>query len=110
MTWAAVHEIVKGYEAGTFGPDDPITREQMASILYRYASYKGYDVTATDDLSAFKDAGDISDWALAPMKWAVAEGLITGVSEIELDSAGKASRAQVATILMRFVETVHKVK
>ena len=108
VTWAAVHEIVKGYDEGTFGPDDPITRQQMASILYRYAIYKGYDVTAADDLSAFNDAGDISDWALAAMKWAVAEGLITGVSETELDSAGKASRAQVATILMRFVETVIK--
>jgi hypothetical protein len=78
----------------------------MAAILYRFASFKGYDVTATGNLSAFNDAGITSDWALATMKWANAEGLIRGVSSSKIDPAGHATRAQVATILMRFVKNI----
>lgn len=108
IAWAAENDIVKGYDADTFGPNDPITREQMAAVLYRYASYKGYNLTTSNDLDAFADAGDVSAWALAAMKWAVGEELITGVSSTSLDPAGNASRAQVATILMRFVENIVK--
>lgn len=108
VAWAAGHHIVEGYDADTFGPKDPITREQMAAILYRYAGYKGYDTTAMDDLSGFSDAAITSEWALAATQWAVAEGLITGVGGTELDPAGYATRAQVATILMRFVQNIVK--
>ena len=108
VAWAADNGIVQGYSADTFGPNDPITREQMAAILYRFAFYKGYDTTATVDLSSFNDAGNTSDWALTAMKWAVAEGLINGVSGTELDPTGYATRAQVATILMRFVQNIVK--
>mgnify|MGYP001000322941 CR=1 FL=1 len=108
VAWAAENEIVKGYDEDTFGPNDQITREQMAAILYRYASYKGYDLTASNDLARYTDSGDVSAWALTAMKWAVAEELITGVSATSLDPAGNASRAQVATILMRFVENIVK--
>jgi len=106
VAWAAANGIVQGYDADTFGPDDSITREQMAAILYRYASYRGYDITATDDLSGFNDAGKTSGWALTAMKWAVAEELINGVSKTDLDPTGYATRAQVATILMRFVQNI----
>lgn len=106
VAWASEAGIVEGYDADTFGPDDSITREQMAAILYRYASYKGYDVTAMDDLSEFDDADDTSAWALTAMQWAVAEGLIQGVGGNQLDPAGHATRAQVATILMRFVQNI----
>ena len=81
-------------------------REQMATILYNYAQYKGYDVTATADLTVFADTDDISAWAQPAMSWANAEGLINGVTSTTLDPSGSAIRSQVATILMRFVETV----
>lgn len=106
VAWAAANDIVTGYDVYTFGPDDTITREQMAAILYRYADYKGYDVTAAADLSAYTDADDISTWAQTAMGWANAEELITGVTTTTLEPAGSASRAQVAAILMRFCETV----
>lgn len=103
VAWAAENGIVNGYDADTFSPDDSITREQMAAILHRYASHKGYNPTAVTDLSSFIDAEDVSEWALAANRWAVAEGLINGVGESSLGPAGTATRAQVATILMRFV-------
>ena len=102
VNWASANGIVSGYGEGKFGPNDPITREQMAAILCRYASYKGMDVTKRADLSAFSDAGQVSDYALETMRWAVAEGLITGTSETTLSPAGSATRAQAALILMRF--------
>mgnify|MGYP005755906775 CR=1 FL=1 len=102
VTWASANGIVSGYGEGKFGPNDPITREQMAAILCRYASYKGMDVTKRADLSAFSDAGQVSDYALETMRLAVAEGLITGTSETTLSPAGSATRAQAALILMRF--------
>jgi len=108
VAWGAENGVVKGYDADTFGPNDNITREQMVAILYRYASYKGYDVTSADDLAAFADATSVSDWALAGTKWAVAEGLINGVTATSLDPTGNATRAQVATILMRFIENIAK--
>ena len=108
VAWAAENDIVQGYDEDTFGPNDSITREQMAAILYRYASYKGYDLTAANDLAGYTDSGNVSAWALTAIKWAVAEELITGVSSTSLDPAGNASRAQVATILMRFVENITK--
>lgn len=108
VAWAAANGIVNGYDADTFGPDDAITREQLAAILYRYASYKGYDVTATADMSAYTDADDISTWAQAAMGWANAEGLVTGVTNTTLEPTGSATRACAAEVLMRFCESVAK--
>ena len=100
--------IIKIKNITTFNPNDPITREQMAAILYRYASFKGYDVTAKADLAGFTDAAQISDYAKDPMAWANKAGLIGGVSATTLQPQGSATRAQVATILMRFCENVAK--
>lgn len=108
VAWASANKIVSGYGSGLFGPNDNITREQMAAILYRYAEYKGHDVTASDNLSAFADAGEVSTWALPGLKWAVAKGLIMGVTRTILEPRGTATRAQVATVLMRFLEGAAK--
>ena len=78
----------------------------MAAILYRYAQYKGYDVTASGDLSGYTDAGAIRPYAEAAMAWANGAGLITGVSDTTLQPRGNSTRAQVATILMRFCQKV----
>ena len=108
IAWAAKNGIVTGYGDGTFGPDKSITREQLAAILYRYASYKGYDVSKSADLSAYTDADSVSSYAKDAMAWANAEGLITGVTATTLNPTGTATRAQVATILMRFCENIAK--
>ncbi|MGN1003424.1 MAG: choice-of-anchor I family protein, partial [Oscillospiraceae bacterium] len=107
VAWAAAAGIVNGY-GDTFGPNDAITREQMAAILYRYASYKGYNVSAQADLSGYTDAGRTSAYAVDAMRWANAEELITGVTTSTLDPDGSAIRAQVAAILMRFCENLGK--
>ena len=108
IAWAAGNDIVTGYDDTTFGPNDAITREQMAAILYRYAQYKGYRTTASADLSGYVDAGDVSSYALSALQWASAEGLVTGTSSTALTPGGSATRAQVATIFMRFMEDVAK--
>ena len=107
IDWASANGIVNGYSAAKFGPMDSITREQMAAILYRYADMKGYDMQAGAALN-FADAGSVSSYATAAMQWAVAEGLINGVGDNTLNPQGTATRAQVATILMRFCENVAK--
>jgi len=104
VIWAGTNDIVRGYGNGLFGTNDPITREQMAAILYSYASYKGYDVTATANFSAYTDAAEISSWAKQAMGWANAKGLITGRTATTLVPGGTATRAEVASILKRFVE------
>ena len=104
IRWAAGEGIVNGYDNSIFGPDDTMTREQIATILYRYASVKGYDVTAAGDLSAFADAEDISDYAKDAFAWADAEGIVNGISATTLDPQGSATRAQVAALLMRFCQ------
>lgn len=104
VNWGASEQIVLGYGDGRFGPEDKITREQLAAILYRYAQYKDCDMTARADLSVYTDAGEISGYALEAMRWAVAHGLIAGVTETTLVPGGNATRAEVAMILMRFME------
>ena len=104
VAWANQNGIVTGYDDGRFGPNDTITREQMAAILYRYADYKEQDVSAAADLSAFTDAGSVSDYAVQAFEWAVSEGLITGSTDTTLSPAGSALRCEVATILMRFLQ------
>lgn len=106
VSWASANGIVNGYGDGKFGPNDPITREQMATILYRYAQYKGYDVSRSADLSKYTDAGQISNSSNEAMLWANAEGLIIGVTTSALAPQDNATRAQVAMILMRFCESV----
>lgn len=103
VRWAAANGIVKGYDNGAFGPDDAITREQMASILYRYSQYKEYDVSAGEetDLRSYDDAFAVSAYAIPAMQWACGEGLIQG-DGANLLPGGDAARCQAAAILMRF--------
>lgn len=102
VNWAASEGIVGGFGDGTFQPNAAITREQMASILYRYAEYKGLDVSARTDLSHYSDQPSV--WAEDVLSWAVAEGLLAGVTDDQLQPQGNATRAQVAAILERFLE------
>lgn len=108
INWAAANEIVGGYGNGEFGPDDTITREQMAAIFYRYASYKGYDMTKLADLTGYADTDTVSDWAVTAMRWVVAEDIINVTSTTTLSPSGDSTRAQVATIFMRFGENIAK--
>lgn len=98
VAWGAENGIVAGYNDGTFGPDHPITREQMAAIIQRYSNYKGYDTSKRADLNIFPDGNTVSDWAKKNVEWAVAEKLINGMNG-RLYPQAEASRAQVATIL-----------
>ena len=106
IAWAAENHLVNGYGDGTFGPNDNITREQMSALLYRYAEFKGYDLTARGDLSGYTDASQISDYAVTAMQWATAEGLVNGMGDGTLAPRGNSTRAQIATILMRFLENI----
>ena len=106
VAWASANGIVTGYSNGSFGPDDTITREQMAAILYRYARYKGYALSAQAALDGYADAAQVSAYAADAMKWAVGSGLITGTSGTTLSPAGSATRAQAAVILARFCQTL----
>ena len=102
VNWAANVGVVNGYEDNTFRPNTAITREQLAAILMNYASYKGKDVSNRADLDGYTDQP--STWAEEAMQWAVAEGLISGMTEDTLQPQGNATRAQVAAILQRFLD------
>ena len=104
ITWTAENGIFAGYGKDKFGPDDPITREQLAAIFYRYADYKGYDLTVKGNLDKFKDADKITDYAKTAMQWAVGSGLMKGKSGNLLDPQGTATRAEIAAMLHRFIE------
>ena len=104
VVWASENKVAQGYGGGKFGPNDAVTREQMAVILYRYAQYKGYDTSASNSLNGYTDVGGVSSWALTAMQWANAEGLINGTSSTTLSPTSGATRAEVAQILMRFCE------
>ena len=104
ITWTAENGIFAGYSKDKFGPDDPITREQLAAIFYRYADYKGYDLTVKGNLDKFKDADKITDYAKTAMQWAVGNGLVKGKSGNLLDPQGTATRAEIAAMLHRFIE------
>lgn len=106
VNWAASENIVAGMGDGIFAPNSPVTREQMAAILYRYAQYKGYDTTKTADISDFTDGNKTSAWAVPAMQWAVGTGLISGQGDGILAPNGTATRAEVAQILMNFCENI----
>ena len=105
VAWAAENEIVTGVGNNKFDPSGNITREQMAAILYRYSESKGYETEIRTNLSGFPDRAKVSAWAKDAMEWAVAAQLITGNAG-NLDPQGSATRAQVATILMRFIRNI----
>lgn len=103
VNWAALVGIVNGRGDGTFAPNDSVTREQLCTMLYRYArNYLGLDVSASADLSGFTDHTKVSSYAQDAVAWAVATGLVTGTSTTTLSPGGTATRAQVAAILQRF--------
>ena len=108
VRWAASEGIVGGYGGGLFGSEDAVTREQLAVILYRYAVYKGYDVSVGEDTNilSYDDFADLSEYAIPAMQWACGAGVITGVTDATLVPQGEATRAQVAAMLMRFVEAI----
>ncbi|MBQ3390282.1 MAG: S-layer homology domain-containing protein [Firmicutes bacterium] len=100
VNWAAANEIVTGYDEKTFAPNDPVTREQLATILFRYSGEEaGGGAMGT---AGYDDADQISGWAAEALQWAVAKGIINGTSESTLEPGGNATRAQVATMLMRY--------
>ncbi|MCC8047972.1 MAG: S-layer homology domain-containing protein, partial [Oscillospiraceae bacterium] len=105
IIWAEQNGIVLGYGNGEYGPNDDLNREQIAAILYRYAAYKEYD-TARGGMAIreFDDYADISEYALEAMAWCINDGIIQGIGETTLVPQGDASRAQVAAILMRFLD------
>ena len=109
VIWAAENEIVSGYGGGKFGPNDNITREQLAAILYRHAKFKGVDVSIGEDTNilSFPDAGDCSSWSVSALQWAVGSGIING-KDGKLVPKGGATRAEAATMLQRFCEILEK--
>lgn len=104
VAWASENSIVTGFEDGSFLPAQAVTREQFAAILYRYAVFCGYDVSATAGLDAYTDAGEVGSWAVEAMGWAVGSGIITGSGSATLSPQGSASRAQTAVMLVRFLD------
>lgn len=111
VTWMVESEIAQG-DGRSFGANDPITREQLAVMLYNYAKYKGYDVSISGDLGSFPDSGDVSAWAQQALAWAVAKGIIAGTVDengnVILDAQGEATRVQVAAMFQRFCENAAK--
>lgn len=106
VAWANANGIVSGYGSGKFGPNDKVTREQLAAILYRYAQYKKHDVSGANSLDGYTDAQSVSSYAVPALQWANAAGVVTGKSGSKLDPKGNATRAEVAAMLMRFCENV----
>ena len=106
IAWATENGIVAGYDDTTYGPDDQITREQMAAILYRYAQFKAYDVSIGEDTNIldFTDAQDISQYAVPAIQWAVGDSVITGFEDGTMRPKANANRAQMAVILNKIVD------
>ena len=102
ITWAQKTGVVDGYENNTFRPNRAVTREELAQMLYNYAKVKGYDLTASGDLTAFPDVSKVSDWAETAMSWANGNQLINGFEDDTLRPGGDSTRAQAASILMNF--------
>lgn len=105
VAWAAANGVVKGVGNEKFDPNGNVTREQMVTILFRYCGDKGFDTGARTNLGSFPDVGNVSAYAKVPLEWAVAEGIVNG-SDGKLLPKGNATRAQVAAILMRFIQNI----
>lgn len=105
MTWGAENSIILGYDNGNYGPADPITREQLAAILWRYAKYKGYDVSVGEDsnILSYPDYPQISPYAIPALQWACGAGIMEGKGGGCLDPGGHATRAEAVTMLERFL-------
>ena len=105
VCWASAAGIVDGYGDGTFGPDDPVTREQLAAMLYRYAQFRGYDVSVGEyaNILSYSDAQNVSEWALSAMQWACGAGIVNGCAS-QLNPQNDATRVEIAAMLMRFGE------
>ncbi len=104
VNWAYEEEIVSGVGNNRFDPESSVTREQMVRILFNYAQYKGYDTSDRASLSRFTDAGRISSYAYSAVQWAVGQGILSGTSNTTVSPSGTAIRAQVATVLMKFMK------
>jgi len=110
ISWAESNGIIGGYGNGKFGPNDDLTREQLVTIMYRYAKDKGIDVSVGENTNilSYDDAFDVSEWAIPAMQWAVGNGLISGKTASTLNPKDKATRAEIATIIMRYCEEIAK--
>ena len=104
IAWASETGLVNGVGQGRFAPEEPVSREQLVTILWRYTAAQGGDTTASAELSAFADANTVSSYARTAMAWAVGAGLVNGTSATQLSPRSGASRAQVAAILMRYIQ------
>ena len=105
VNWAAEQGVVNGYPDGTFRPEAPITRQEMATMLYRYWKLQGGKYTAKDDvLAGYQDRGEVADWALEAMSWTVQSGIIVGMTPTTLNPADGATRAQVALVLVNYLK------
>lgn len=104
VAWAVKNEIVNGYDASVFGPNDAATREQMMSIIYRFAEYKGYDISQRTSLDIFKDKAEISDYAVNAVQWCCYNNIISGTAENQVSPHDFVQRCQAAAILHRFCE------
>ena len=102
VIWGEKNGIVKGYGDGTFGPNDPVTREQLATFLQRYATYMNLDDKPSGSLNSFTDASKVSSWAMDPVKWAVGHGIVNGTTETTLSPQDTATRVQIAAMIHRF--------
>ena len=103
VVWATVKGVVDGTSDTTFSPDKKVTREQIAAILYRYANSRGEDLTASGNLDAYTDKGQVSAYAVKPMLWAVDRGVISGTTANTLSPKSSATRAQVVVMLHRYL-------
>ncbi len=103
VAWTTENGIFNGYGDGTFQPDTPVTREQLAAIFHRYAAFTGSDTDARGDLTPYVDSGSVSEWAVESIRWAIGTGLMQGKGGNTLDPIGQATRAEIAAILHRFI-------
>ncbi|MBQ5648734.1 MAG: S-layer homology domain-containing protein, partial [Clostridia bacterium] len=106
IAWAAANGIVNGYSADAFGTNDSISRQDMVTILYRYLKYKGLTPADGAALDVYTDAVSVSDYAKPAMQWAYATGIIKGTSDTTLAPLDDCTRAQVATIILRYTENI----
>ncbi len=108
VAWGNENEIVMGVSATEFAPEQPVTREQMAALMYRFAGFLKQDVSVASDISTFSDGASVSEWAAPAVKWAVASGLIKGMGDNNLAPQSKSTRAQAAEVMYRFMNLLNK--